>query len=388
MMNNPQTIRYLNEIDALNALFRKGGMSRAELARVLGLNRSSTGNIVASLMSSGLVIEAPDTPRPGEEKRTGRPGIEIRLSPDGGYFTGVEIGVDRLSAVVIDLSASTVQQKSVAFDSPAFPPEAVIAKAAALAASVLPTVEESRLKGICVTLPALLDHAGNARNAHMLGWRDTPVTDMLREFLPFPIDVTAENDANAFAIGEIYSGDLDWSNTSIFLHIENGVGGAITAGGRLFRGAFGFAGEFGHLTIERNGRPARRGTAGELETLIGKDMVLGTYEEQGGQPDLDRFLAALARGDEMARRIADAWADDLSHGLAQLVKVLDPDLVVLGGSVAPIYPFVEKRVRENLDSMLIVGLPRPKIELSTLGPSGAAFGAACMVHQRFFSAGS
>ena len=361
-------------------------MSRAELARTIGLNRSSTGNIVASLMSAGLVVEAPEDPRPDEEKRTGRPGIAIRLSPDGAFFTGVEIGVDRLSAVVIDLSAKIVQQKSIVFDSPSFPAEVVIAKAAALAASVLPTVEESRLKGVCVTLPALLDHSGTARNAHMLGWRDMPVTSMFFDFLPFPLDVTSENDANAFAIGETYSGNFGWSNTSLFLNIENGVGGAIIVGGRLFRGAFGFAGEFGHLTIERNGRPARRGTAGEFETLIGKDMVLGCYEEHGGQPDLDRFIAALARGDEPARRVAEMWADDLSYGLAQLVKVLDPDLVVLGGSVAPIYPFVEQRVRENLDGMLIPGLPRPKVELSTLGPSGAAHGAACVVHQKFFTA--
>ena len=385
-MNNPQTIRHLNEIDALNALFRKGGMSRAELARTIGLNRSSTGNIVASLMSAGLVVEAPETTRPGDEKRTGRPGIEVRLSPDGAFVTGVEIGVDRLSAVVIDLSAAIVRQKSVPFDSSSVPPEVVIAKAAALAASVLPTVEESRLKGVCVTLPALLDHDGVARNAHVLGWRNTPVTGMFREFLPFPLDVTSENDANAFAIGEIYNGNFGWSNTSLFLNIENGVGGAIIVGGRLFRGAYGFAGEFGHLTIERNGRPTKRGTAGELETLIGKDTILGRYEEVGGQPDLDRFMAALARGDEPARRLAEAWADDLSYGLAQLVKVLDPDLVVLGGSVAPLYSFVAERVQENLDSMLIPGLPQPKVELSTLGPSGAAAGAACIVHQKFFTA--
>ena len=213
-----------------------------------------------------------------------------------------------------------------------------------------------------------------------------PVTSMFRDFLPFPLDVTSENDANAFAIGETYSGNYGWSNTSLFLNIENGVGGAIIVGGRLFRGAFGFAGEFGHLTIERNGRPACRGTAGEFETLIGKDMVLGSYEERGGQPDLDHFFAALARGDEPARWIAEMWADHLSYGLAQLVKVLDPDLVVLGGSVAPIYPFVEQRVRDNLDSMLIPGLPRPKVELSTQGPSGAARGAACVVHQKFFTA--
>lgn len=384
-MNNPKTIRHLNEIDALNVLFRKGGMSRADLARVLGLNRSSIGNIIASLMSAGLVIEAPVVVKSSDERRTGRPGIDVRLSDEGAYFVGVEIGIDRLSAVVIDLLGRPVQHKVIVFDSTAFSTEVVIAKAAALAVSVFPTVDETRLGGVCVALPALIDRSGTARNAPMLGWLDVPVSRLFRDRLPFALEVLCENDANAFAIGASYHGDASLLGTTLFLHIENGVGGGIIIGSRLFRGAHGFAGEFGHLTVERAGRPARRGIAGELESLIGKDAVLASYEELGGSPDLDSFLAALARGEAGPRQVADAWADSLSYSLAQLVKVLDPDRVVLGGSVAPIFNYVDQRVLAYLDAVLIPGLPRPTVEVSVLGTEGAAFGAACVMHQRFFS---
>ena len=99
----PQSVRYQNELRALDVLFREGAMSRADLARALGLNRSTTGNIIGSLMAQALVVERPRARQPGVPVRTGRPGIDIELDPKGAVFIGAEIEVDRLTAVAIDL---------------------------------------------------------------------------------------------------------------------------------------------------------------------------------------------------------------------------------------------------------------------------------------------
>ncbi|MGV1861550.1 ROK family transcriptional regulator [Agrobacterium rhizogenes] len=386
-MNKPQTIRIRNEIDALNVLFAKGGMSRADLARNVGLNRSSIGNIVASLMSQGLVDEGAESIRPADEGRTGRPGILVKLSEEGAFFLGIEIGIDRLSAVLIDLSANVVSRKSVQFDCASLGPSAVMARAAELAAEIVPAKRVARLRGTCLTLPALLDTDGVVRNAPMLGWRDVPVTRMLQDKLPFPIEVVSENDANAFAIGESYVAGSTHRPPTLYLNIENGVGGAIVIGGHLFRGAHGFAGEFGHLSVSLPQRQVRRGISGELETLIGKDAVLDLYEEFGGPRDLDHLLSSIAAKHDGAVKAATIWADALSYGVAQIIKFFDPAVIVLGGSVAPIYNHVASQVDHYLDVALIQGLPKPRIEVSGRGGEGAAYGAACLMHQRLFSGG-
>ncbi|MDE1991253.1 MAG: ROK family transcriptional regulator [Rhizobiaceae bacterium] len=386
-MNKPQTIRLRNEIDALNVLFYRGGMSRADLARRVGLNRSSIGNIVASLISQGLVSEGAETIRPADEGRTGRPGILVKLSDDGAFFLGVEIGIDRLAAVLIDLSANIVAHRTMPFDSTSLPPAEVVARAAEIAAEIVSPKQVPQLRGVCLTLPGLLDTDGVVRNAPMLGWRNVPVTRLLQEKLPFSVEVATENDANAFAIGESYIAGTARHAPTLYLNIENGVGGAIVIGGRLFRGAHGFAGEFGHLSLSSSQRPARRGVSGELETQIGKDAVLDFYEELGGKRDIDHLIQALSANEPAASRTADAWADTLSYGLAQLVKFFDPELIVLGGSVAPLYRFVSTSVDRYLESALFQGLHKPRIEVSDRGGEGAAYGAACLMHQRLFSGG-
>ncbi|MGV2076607.1 MULTISPECIES: ROK family transcriptional regulator [unclassified Rhizobium] len=386
-MNKPQTIRLRNEIEALNVLFYEGGMSRADLARRLGLNRSSIGNIVGSLIAQSLVDEGGDAIRPADEGRTGRPGIMVKLSDDGAFFLGLEIGIDRLTAVLIDLSANIVGHRTVAFECVTADPKDVVARAAALASETVPAKYVARLRGACLTLPALMDTTGVVRNAPMLGWRDVPITRMLQDCLPFPVEVATENDANAFAIGESYIAGNATQPPTLYLNIENGVGGAIVIGGHLFRGAHGFAGEFGHLSVSVPQRQVRRGSSGELETLIGKDAVLDLYMEFGGKRDLDHLLRALAARDHIALKTAAVWADALSYGLAQVVKFFDPALIVLGGSVAPIYSYVAAQVDEYLASALVQGVPKPHIEVSARGGEGAAYGAACLMHQRLFSSG-
>ncbi len=117
--SSPRRIRQTNVAAALRSLYTFGRMSRADLARRLGLNRSSSGQIVAELTGSGLVHEVEDSSdRKGEHSRAGRPGILLELVPDAAVFLGVEIGVEHITAVIIDLCGQVQSFRTQAFDAP------------------------------------------------------------------------------------------------------------------------------------------------------------------------------------------------------------------------------------------------------------------------------
>jgi predicted NBD/HSP70 family sugar kinase len=385
----PRSVRYLNEMRALNALFQAGGMSRAELSRMLGLNRSSIGYIVHDLLADGLAREreAESAPARGEA-RAGRPSVVVELDPAGATFLGAEIGVDHLTVVAIDLATERILHRSVAYPTRARTPDTGIARVAELINAAVESLgpRDPRIKGVCVAIPALV-HDGTVRNALMLGWRDVPLRKALQQRLRIDVPLVVENDANAFAIGETYRGASSRSGCVAFLLIENGAGGGIVLGGRLVRGGTGFAGEFGQLPVGGEGYGSGRHRPGHLESYIGKDAVVARYRANGAPPsaDLRHLLTALGQGEAIALRTAKDWADRLAVGLVQLTDVLAPGLIILGGSVAEIYPHVAEQVGASMRKEFLEGFPLPKIELSRLGPEGAAFGGACLLHQGMFS---
>ena len=387
-MATPQSIRYLNEVQALNALFRLGGMSRADLARRLNLNRASVGYIIQDLLTAGLVRERSGPDGGGAPVRAGRPGIVVELDPGGATFVGAEIGVDHITAVAIDLSARAFLHRSVPYATAARPPQVGIRRAAGLIQSVARSLEKGRgvIQGACVAVPALV-RDGTVVNALMLGWREVPLRDLLQEALGRRVTVLVENDANALAIGETYGVASQPWDTVVCLDIENGAGGGIVIGGELFRGSTGFAGELGQLPLGGAGFASGLQRSGHLESYIGKDAVLARYRNNGGpaSADLLQLLAALRARERIALRTAAEWGDRLAHGLTLVVHVVNPGRIVVGGSVAAIYPHVAERVREAMRKEFLEGFPLPDIEASRLGTAGTAYGAACLLHQRMFS---
>jgi predicted NBD/HSP70 family sugar kinase len=387
-MATSQSVRHLNEIRALNVLLREGGLSRADLARALGLNRSSTGHIVANLLIEQLVVEKSSPSTRDGDALPGRPGIELGINPRGGTFIGAEIGVDRLNVIAIDLTAHEILRRSIEFATSLQTPGDGVRRLAQLIRSAMGgLIPKSRVRGVCVTIPALLDDDGQVRNALTLGWRNVPLSSMLREHIGPDIPILVENDANAFAVAETYRGTSQRSDVVAFLLIENGVGGGIILGGKLFRGGFGFAGEFGQIVIGDRGFFAGRQTPGHLESYIGKDAILARYRENGGgsASTLDELLLCLERGDKTAQSTASDWGSRLANGLTQLTMVLNPGLIILGGSVAPVFRYVAEEVKEAMAREFLEGYPSPKIEISAFGPEGPAFGGACLIHQRIFS---
>ncbi|MCA8879406.1 MAG: ROK family protein [Rhodobacteraceae bacterium] len=359
-------------------------MSRADLARALRLNRSSSGNIIANLLNHGLVREVED----GEFNptgRAGRPGILLELVGEAVSFLGVEIGVEHIAVVELDFAGKAVRTVQQPFDGQVRDPGLAVEQAVKLALNTLPTGRRDRCEGLGIATPSQMDMHGRIRLTPLLGWRDVDLAAIVRESLPAPWPVMVENEANAFAIGAVHGRGVGRHGVTLLVNMECGLGGGILVAGQLLRGGNGLAGEIGHLRLGLEAGPE----GPILERRIGLGQLIADYRSQSGRPHAK--LADLIRdvGDRVpeAVAVADDWARTLAFALSQACRIIDPDTIVLGGSVAGLHSLVATRVLKHLRAITEESFPLPRIEIPDDIGFGAAYGAACMMHQRFLMGG-
>ncbi|GIH62305.1 ROK family transcriptional regulator [Microbispora siamensis] len=403
----------------LGAVGARGSVTRAALAEMTGLTKTTVSKLVGDLIEGGLVVET-GAVRDGER---GRPGVEIRISGQHVAALGLEINVDYLAVCVVDLARTVRLRRTQAVDNRAAPPVDVIARLGDLAAAVVDEAVEKGLRVVAgvLAVPGPVDMtSGVVHNAPNLGWRDVPLASLLR----FPFPVRVENEANLAALGELWFG----SGLPDFLHVsgEIGIGAGLVVRGRLFRGAHGFAGELGHVVVSPDGPPCRCGGRGCLEQYAGQDALLtaarttaaarsaatgrlaagappagasgnapagpphqaaaaaGPSPSPGmllpAQQGVSWMLSRLREGDENARAACERAAWALGVALSSAVNLVDPDAIVLGGIYAPLFPWIGDMVADTLKARL--GQMRgavPPVVVSRLGAEAAALGAAGQV---------
>jgi len=387
-LSNPIPFRP-NEARALSALFRTQGLSRAALARELGLTRSTTGILVQNLVDAGMARERDDAEGENGEARVGRPGIVVEIDGDGAFFLGAYIGVDRVDVLAVDLAGAVRASRSRAFSGAASKPALAMEIITALVGEVRRSLPAgTRLHGLNIALPGFLGGDGESYHAAILGWHGVSISQLISGSIELDIPILLENDANAVAVAETYrsASHEGAGEDSLVILIENGVGGGIVGGGKLHRGQLGGAGEIGHMPIGEAGFVYDAVRPGRLETFIGKDALLARYAHiSGGAATLDGFLGRLAEGEPAALATAGDWARWLVRGLGALACVLQPGRIILAGSVSAVYPFVAEQAEALLAASLVEGYPMPRIQTSCTRADGPALGAAYLLHQALLS---
>src|ERR1051325_4903153 len=236
----PTTIRDINRQIVLNYIRERGPISRAEIAQETELQRSTVSIIVDELRSSGLIEEV------SGESTGGRPPILLSLRSGDAVAVGVDLGTIRTVVATSDLAGRVLGQEEFPTDPDASKTIAgVIECALKLNARSGGTVE-----GIGISLPGLVDpESGLATYIPHFGWRDFDIAREVRAATG--LAVSADNDANAAALAELWFGrpELREGGDFILVLVEEGVGAGIVFDGQVYRGKSGAAGEFGHMTI-------------------------------------------------------------------------------------------------------------------------------------------
>jgi len=382
-MSMPRAVRHINEVRILDSLYRSGTTTRADLARELGLMRSTVGNLVAGLIEQGLAFESEVSgSTPGG--RSGRPGQHIQLNPAHSAFIGADIGVGHLSVVAVDLLGRPFKSRSTVFAPAQCEVDDTVAALAALVRTTIKQLPAAQaVRGICVTVPGIVDREGVALLTPILGWKSVPIQKLLAARLKWTGVMASENDANAFAAAELYGKSPSAATDALFVYLDAGVGGGLVSQGRLLRGKSGYAGEIGHIHLGEHGFDPATPLQGSFESYVGRNAVLARFRHHGGAGDaLEDFVAALAAQAPSALRTISEWAWWMGRGLASLISVLNPERVVLGGPVAALFASARQEVIDSIRKHLVLPFVLPEIEVSALGPDACAIGAAMILHHR------
>jgi predicted NBD/HSP70 family sugar kinase len=376
-------------------------VSRADVAAATGLTKATVSTLVDELLAGSLLAEVDPAPRTG----AGRPAVGLRLASQGPAGLGLEINIDYLAACVVDLTGRERHRELLRGDLRGRAPEAILDDVADLARTAMAAAktEELVVAGVALAAPGLIAD-GMVRLAPNLDWHDVDVRSLLLD-RGLPDDLTVDNEANLAAIGELHArADIDPAAArASFLYIsgEIGVGAGIVLAGELYRGARGFGGELGHVTIRPDGAHCRCGARGCLEAYANQEALLryagltesapatalgnGPTSPDGSPADGTSLgdggvarLAALARaGAHPALMALEQAGSALGVATADVVNLLDVDMIVLGGIYAPLAPWLVEPIQREIHERVMAAAWAPvTVEASLLGASATVVGAA------------
>jgi predicted NBD/HSP70 family sugar kinase len=347
---------------------------------VTGLTRGTVSSLVAELIALDLVRETGETTSP---RGTGRPGATLELA-DVVVGVGLEVNVDYVAVSVEDLTGAVRYEQRVYRDNRSSAPSTVLDRLGRAARDALDASVRDGLRpvGVSVAVAGLVEEAsGTVVNAPNLGWVNLPVADELAARIGVPVHI--ENEANLAALAEHWAGAAVGIDDFVCLFGEVGVGGGIVLGGRLFRGFHGFGGEFGHVSVDPEGRRCACGSRGCVETLAGVESIAraaGISSVEGRPRSLTDEL--VRRAEDGAPRVLTALDDVgrwLGIALASAFNLLDVRAVVLGGCFGPLAPWLVDGVRETLEERSLSARSGSFLVLpSAFGDVAAVRGAAAL----------
>lgn len=379
-----QGMRRQNLALVLGTLAARGRLSRAEIAEHTGLTRAAVGSLAAELAAAGLTDEA----GPAPNGRVGRPGSTLGLAERGPAGLGLEVGVEHLAACVVDLAGTVRTWVRVQAANRGRAPADVLAELATVAhaAARHAAAQGMRPAGTVLAIPGLVgDDPHTVEHAPNLGWHAVPAAAALRAALPpdlAELPLETENEANLGALAELWHG----ASATDFVHVsaEAGIGAALVIGGRLYRGARGFAGELGHVPVHPDGPACTCGARGCLEQYAGEEALLRAAGLSATTGDrISVLVQRAAAGAERTGRALDEAGRALGTALAGTVNLLDPAAVVLGGAYAELGPWLLPGIRRELAARVTVRRWAPDaLLLSELGRRGPVLGAATVTVRR------
>lgn len=380
----------------LRRLFQEGARSRADLAKELGLNRSTVTHVVRDLVSSGYVCEV------GVSRHTGgRPGIPVVLDPHGGGLIGVEINIDVVNVVLTDFAGGVLWSRGVE----TLDCDELFAELDAAESLVDEAVAQLRsagigpLLGIGVAVAALVAPGeGRIVYSPFLGWRDVDLKSRWAQ--RFGCRIVVENEANAAALGEHHFGVARRVNDFVFVSVGVGLAIGVFVNGILLRGVNGFAGQAGHTVTNTGGQLCRCGRRGCWVTEVGLDAIserLRKRADASGCPAVSaadketpthmtiRALEdAVEAKDSAVLNVLEETGRHMGAGIADLINLLDPSLVVLGGALSGLAGTMLPSVQEAVENCRLAGKDQQVVlRASSLGSRACTLGATAAVLGRF-----
>ncbi|MEU1969166.1 ROK family transcriptional regulator [Micromonospora sediminicola] len=367
----------------LAALLRRvhlgGPVSRVRLAEELSVNRSTVLALTGELAAAGLVREEP-APATG---RTGRPSLLVRPASDAVHVLAFDIAVDRLVAARVGLGGVVSGRLEATRPRAGADLDFVVSVLADLGRALQHAAPPGSM---CVGVGAsycgmIRPGDGLVRYGPDLGWVDQAFGVELARRLDLGLPVLVGNEAHLGAVAEHQRGAGVGVRNLVYLHGDVGVGGGIIVGGELLGGDGGYGSEVGHMLVNpHHGRPCLCGSHGCLEAEVGERALLdaaGRPADSIGRDAVRAVVADAARGDLAAQEALRRVGDWLGIGVANVINLFNPGVVIFGGTLREVFqgsaPHVRRRIRANV---LPVSRDKAELRVSAFGDDTTLIGAA------------
>ncbi|HEX3785387.1 MAG TPA: ROK family protein [Pseudonocardiaceae bacterium] len=392
-------LRRANRSALLRRLYFDGPLSRQELITSVGLSAASVSKLIADLVAENLVVEAGSVGSDG-----GRPRILLRVNQAAFAVVGVDVGETRVRVELFDLGLTERARAEFPVEPGSCDPATIVDRIRAGLHMVIGSsgIDPEHILGIGVGVPGMVRREPPAVvDAQTLGWAAVPLQEMLAEVTGLPLFI--DNGATTMGQAEMWLGAGRGAGSTAIVLIGSGVGAAIVVNGSAYRGVSSSAGEWGHTTVAVAGRRCRCGALGCLEAYIGAAAIVDRYAEslreeiplsEDQEIALGQILdsANSAHDDEtaqQARIVLDHTATYLGIGIANLINLLNPERVILGGWAGLMLGHRMLGTIKEVAARNALRYPfgQTRIDLCQLGAHAVARGAATLPVAEFLARG-
>ncbi len=320
------SLRVANQRRVLAELRDRSGesVSQADLVRQTGLASGTVSTIVRDLAAAGIIATVAGS---------GRRGTAVRLAAGAGLVAGIDFGHQHVAAAVGDMAGSVLAESRRPLD-----PHHQATEGLAIAKDLVDALvrdvgaDPAAIRNVGLGLPAPIANDIVMSSAILPGWVGLNARETAADVLATPVLI--ENDANLGALAEWRHGRGRGHRNIVFVKASSGLGAGLILDGELFRGSDGTAGEIGHVTLDERGPLCRCGSRGCLEAYVSSRTALALMDEHMPGADLDAVIAAARSGDAAAKRAIEDAGLHLGWGLAALINLVAPELVIVGGDMA------------------------------------------------------
>lgn len=368
-MNNLE-VRDTNKKKIINFLYTNRSATKQDIAKSLNLSMPTVSLILKELSIRGLVKKAGTLQSSG-----GRKPSTVSLAYDAKLSAGIEITQNHLRFILIDLNADILSYKKVreSFQNDDKYYQKIGDYLKAFFAEN--EVDPKSILGVGIALPGVV----NAKK-RMLEYSPTLMVknlplDVLAKYIPYP--VTANNEANLAGFAEIWK--IDNTETAVFLSINKGVGGAIIIDNKLYDGINGRSGEFGHMTIVKDGLTCSCGKKGCLEAYCSTKVLT-----ESNFNDVDEFFQAMKKGNQYCMEKWKIYLDYLAVGINNIHTIFDSDIII-GGEIDQYLQQDSDILYSKLQSMNSFGEQYHYLHFSKYGDKASVIGAALLWVNSFLS---
>jgi predicted NBD/HSP70 family sugar kinase len=387
---NAKVVRNINRAVILNLIREKQPISRIEIAKICGLNKSTVSSIVADLLEEGLIYQEEES-----NLNVGRNPIKLYLKLGTHLVGAINIDSPTTRLAIADLDGSV--KAAATIDKKSESPEQFVAHCVEKLFELRNQLNITHLEGIGVSVAGIVDPIqAKVVFAPRLGWKDFDIGKLMQQLCPNEGAVVIDNDARASALAELWYGnhDLNLSNF-VFLAVGPGIGTGIVVDKELIHGSSYAAGEFGHMTLFEGGELCSCGNYGCWEAYASDRATVKRYmmqkqiEPSSASPLIlqDIIDSASQQNNGVARDILRQTGHYLGMGIADIIKVIDPEAIIVGGRITNAWEIVYPEIWQTLSMRDFFGKNR-KIRLlptSLVTVRPRLLGAATLVVKEIFS---